>query len=162
MIEGSIAVFPNNIVEVLATNLKFIDAEVPVVKRRLYATDAVQAIGVSAAMWTPDQASYEMRGPQFSGIPTISRYDVGIMCMVRDMDQERGGRAHAELTKHVQRMVMGDPVLGDSLRALVSNLYGLPERLKRWHIENTRFLSEELDKEFTYLSTTTVRFETET
>jgi hypothetical protein len=163
MIEGSIALFPNNIVAVLADNLEYLDRpDVPVLRRRLYSTDPVQCIGVTAALWTPDHSSYEMRGPAYSGIPTISRYDVTVQCMIRDMDQEKGMRAHAELTKRAQKLIMGDPVLRDSLHALSSDLYGVVERLKKWHIENSRFLAEEVSGEFIYLSTSTVRLETET
>jgi hypothetical protein len=163
MIEGSIAVFPNNIVVILSTNLEFIDKpDTPVIKRRLYSTDPESAIGVAAAIWTPDQTSYEMRGPSLAGVATIQRYDITIQCMIRDMDQVRGLMRHAELTKRVQKFVMGDPTLLGSLRGLASTLYGVPETLKKWHIENTRYLSEEVEGEYVNLSTTTVRFETET
>lgn len=162
MIEGSIAVFPNNIVEALAVNLNFIDADTPVKKRRLYSTDPTSCIGVAAALWTPDQGSYEMRGPALAGVPTIQRYDLGVQCMIRDMEEERGGRRHAELTKRVQKFIMGDPQLRAALLALVSNLYAVPEQLKKWRIENTRYLAEEVSGEHIYLSTTTVRVETET
>jgi hypothetical protein len=164
-ITGNLSVFPNNIVQLLAVNLDFVDPDITVIRRRLYSTDPVQAIGVSAFQWAPDAGSYEMRGPDLAGLATINRYDINVQCMVRDMDQERGGAAHAELTALSRRMVVGDSTLGASLRALVSNLYGVPERLKRWHIQNTRYLSEEVEgpvSEFVYLSTTTVRFETET
>ena len=162
MFEGNIAVFPNNIVEVLSTNLAFIDVDVPVIKRRLYSTDPVQAIGCAAAMWTPDQSSYEMRGPALAGVPTIQRYDIGIQGMVRDMDESRGMRAHAELANRLQRFIMGDAVLRGALHALTSNLYGVQESLKKWHIEATRYMAEEVKGQHIYLSTTTVRFETET
>ena len=164
-IEGNLSIFPNNIVQLLFVNLKFIDTDLTVIRRRLYSTDPVQAVGVSAFQWTPNEGSYEMRGPDLAGVATLNRYDVNVQCMIRDMDQERGGAAHAELTALARRLVMGDSTLGVSLRALVSNLYGVPERLKRWHIQNTRYLSEEVEgtpSEFVYLSTTTVRFETET
>jgi hypothetical protein len=162
MIEGVNSVFPNNIMLVLGNQLAFIDTDVEIIRRRLYSTDPVQCIGVTAFMWTPDQTSYEMRGPQYAGVPTISRYDVTVQCMIRDMDEPRGMRAHAELTKRVQKFVMGDPVLRDSLRGLVSDLYGVREQLKQWRIENSRFLAEEVSGEFIYLSTTTIRLETET
>jgi hypothetical protein len=165
VIEGNASVFPNNIVTIMAVNFEFIDPDVPVIKRRLYSTDPPQSIGVSAFQWNPDEASYEMRGDALRGVATINRYDVNFQCMIRDLDQERGGAAHAELTALVRRMVQGDPTLGASLRALVSNLYGVPERLKMWRIQSTRYLSEEVEgtpSEFVYLSTTTVRFETET
>ncbi len=162
MIEGSIAVFPNNIVEVLATNLAFIDVDVPVIKRRLYATDPVQAIGCTAAMWTPEQSSYELRGPALAGVPTLQRYDIAIQGMIRDMDETRGMRAHAELVNRLQKFVMGDADLRVALHALVSTLYGVSESLKKWHIEASRYMSEEVEGQHIYLSTTTVRFETET
>jgi hypothetical protein len=162
---GNLSVFPNNIVEVLATNLQFIDTDLTVVKRRVYSTDPPQTVGASSFIWQPDEGSYEFRGPDLAGVPTISRYDVNVQCMIRDLDQIRGGAAHAELTALARRMVLGDSTLGGSLRALVSNIYGVPERLRRWHIQSTRYLSEEVEgpqSEFVYLSTTTVRFETET
>jgi hypothetical protein len=162
-IEGSSALFPNNIVLVLADNLEFLDnPDTPVLKRRLYSTDPVSCIGVTAFMWTPDQSSYEMRGPAYAGVPTISRYDVTVQCMIRDMEEERGLRKHAELTKRVQKFIMGDATLRGSLHALTSSLYGINERLKKWHIENSRYLAEEVSGEFIYLSTSTVRLETET
>jgi len=162
MIEGNIAVFPNNIVEVCAVNMKFIDTDIPVIKRRLYSTDPVQCLGVAAQMWTPDPQSYEMRGPAMAGVATISRYDLQFQAMIRDMDEERGMRAHAELTTRLQRFIMGDSMLRGALHGLSSNLYGVHESLKKWTIENSRYLSEEVSGEHIYLSTTTVRYETET
>lgn len=164
-LEGNISVFPNNIVQMLWTNFKFIDPDLTVIRRRVYSTDPPQTLGVSSFMWQPDTGSHEMRGPGLEGLATVNRYDVNVQCMIRDMDQERGGAAHAELTALARRMVVGDSALGTGLRALSSSLYGVPERLKRWSIQNTRYLSEEVEgaqSEFVYLSTTTVRFETET
>lgn len=162
---GNLSVFPNNIVQMLATNFRFIDPDLTIVRRRVYSTDPPQTLGVSAFQWNPDTGTYEMRGPGLENLATVNRYDVNFQCMVRDLDQERGGAAHAEMTALARRMVVGDSALGTGLRALVSNLYGVPERLKRWTIQNTRYLSEEVEgtpSEFVYLSTTTVRFETET
>jgi hypothetical protein len=162
MIEGINSVFPNNIVVTMADQMHYLDTDIPIHKRRLYATDEIQCIGITPFVWTPDQASYEMRGPQYAGIPTIQRYDITIQCLIRNMDQIKGMMQHAELTKRVQKFIMGDPVLRDSLHGLTSDLYGVIERLKKWQLENSRFLAEEVSGEFIYLSTSTVRLETET
>lgn len=160
MIEGTSAVFPNNAVILIADALAVIDEDVPVHKRRLYSTDEVQCIGIHAGTWNPNNESYEMTGqPQ---MPTVQYYELTLMALVKDMDEEQGMLAHAELTKLCHKSVMRDSALRASLRGLSSDLYGERERLLRWSIQTTRYLSEEVNREFIYLSTSSIRLETET
>lgn len=160
MIEGANAVFPNNVVILMGDALKEIDEDVPVYRRRLYSTDDVQAIGIFAQQWMPRDDSYEMQGTQ--GMPTVQVYEITLMCLVKDMDEEVGMMAHAELTKLAHKTIMRDSILRDSLRGLHTDLYGERERLLNWRIETARYLSEEVGGEFIYLSTSTIRLETET
>lgn len=160
MIEGNAEVFPNNVVILMSDALTTIDEEVPVHRRRLYSTDEVQCIGVHAAQWLPVTDSYEMQGEP--GLPPLQIYEITMQALVKDMDEEVGMMAHAELTKRCHKTVMRDPALRASLRGLTSDLYGERERLRKWSIENARYLSEEVRGEFIYLSTSTIRLETET
>lgn len=160
MIDGKTDVFPNNAVILMGDALKAIDEDVPVHRRRLTSLDEVQCIGIFAQQWMPRDDSYEMQGTQ--GMPTVQIYEISLMCLVKDMDEEVGMMAHAELTKLAHKTIMRDSILRDSLRALRTDLYGERERLLNWRIETARYLSEEVGREFIYLSTSTVRLETET
>lgn len=157
---GNSEAFPNNAVILTSDRLKTLDVEVPVFRRRLYNTDPHQCIGITPATWAPDVDSYEMRG-NGSLRPTINRYNLAIQAKVTDMDDERGLLAHAEMSQAVRNMIMGDAVLRSTLQSLRSTLYGVTESVRAWTVESQRYMSEEASGLWTFLSTLSVRLETE-
>jgi hypothetical protein len=152
--------FPYNAVDLFALRMSLIDPDIFVAKRRLYSTDPVQSIGVSAALWSPDQASYEMRGA-FSAEPLVQRYDIGIQVLIKDSDEERGIAVMSKLCQMVRAIILTDIPLQESLRSLSSTLYGVAERTLRWSVPSQRYLSQELSGQFVYLSQIQVQLETE-
>jgi hypothetical protein len=152
--------FPYNAVTLLAARFQMIDTDLFVCKRKLYTTDPAQAIGVSAALWSPDPQSYQMRGT-LSTEPSIQRYEINVQALVKDTDEENGIAVSSKLSKIVRGIILTDVPLRDSLRSLSSTLYGVTERTLRWSIPAQRYLSQELSGQFVYLSTIQVQLETE-
>lgn len=169
MIEADDAVFPNNVVEILATRFDMIDPAVDpaprlyVVRRPLRNSDPVQAIGVFATQWRGDDESIEIRGSADPGPgePTIQRYTFGVQAFVRDMDEERGLKAHSVLAKMIRSMLYRDAPLRVGLASLSSELMNEVETTKLWGIGQTRYLSNEISGEWLYLSTLEFWLETE-
>lgn len=152
--------FPYNFVDMMAFRFSMIDDDLFVCKRRLYTTDPAQAVGVFADVWAPDQQSYEMRG-DLASEPTRQYYDIMVQCMIKDTDEERGIAVTSKLSKIIRGIMLTDVPLRDSLRTLVTDLYGVRERTLRWSVPAQRFLSQELQGQFIFLSTVQVRVETE-
>ena len=160
MIEADETVFPNNIVEHVALRLSLIDAEVPVYRRPLRATDSPQAFGVTAAQWAPVKESMEMRGTN-SGLETLSRYLVTIQGIVLDMDEDRGLAAHSTMSMMIRNIVYRDGLFVQGLAELTSTLLGVTERTQRWGIQQQRFFSNDINGQWIYLSNLEFWLETE-
>lgn len=166
MITADQPVFPNVAIDVIAYRAKLLDpaGDLAVHKRPLLDTDEVQAIGIFGALWTPTQESLEMRGSARPGPqePTLSRYSIAIQGFVKDMDQERGAAAHSVLSKLILAMLYRDEPLRVGLAGLSATVLGSTETLLRWGVTTQRFLNNELDAEWLYLSTVECWLETET
>lgn len=166
MIEASDAVFPNNAVKVVSERFKLLDpaGDVQVFRRPLEVSDPVQSIGVFPTLWTPTQDSVEMRGSSSPGPqePTIQRYTLTIQAFVKDADEERGLSAHSVLSKYILAMLYRDEPLRLGLAQLSYSMLGVTEKTRRWGISTQRFVNNELDAEWLYLSTVECWLETET
>lgn len=165
MIEESVAVFPNNVVNLLAIRFDMVDEDITVVRRPLRMTDPVQSIAVYSTMWAPDAESMELRGIGHPGPsePTVQRYAFAIQAFVKDMEEERGLSAHSVLSKILLAILYRDQPLRVGLGALTSEIMGVRERVLRWGIASQRFLNNELgESEWLYLSTIEFYVDTET
>lgn len=162
MIEPSDLVFPNNAVKLISDRLATIDSDLFITKRPLRNTDPVQSIGVTAASWTPEEDSMEMKGVFTGSEPTISRYAITVQAFVRNTSEVEGLATHATLSRLVRTMLYRDTSLAVGLRTLsvVSGSY--QETLRRWGIRNQRYFSNELNAQWLYLSTLDFWLETET
>lgn len=154
--------FPNNVVVVLAERAKLLDPDLFVFKRPLRKTDPTQSIGFSAAMWSPDEDSKEMRGSALGQEPTISRYSVSVQAFVKHTVEEEGLGIHATLSKMVRTMLYRDTPLAVALRSLSEPAGPYTEKMMRWGIQTQRYFSNELNADWLYLSTLEFWFETET
>jgi hypothetical protein len=163
MITTSTVVFPNNVVDLVATRLDAIDTDLFTIKRPLRPTDPNQSIGVFAALWTPDDDSYEMKAakPGLSE-PSIQRYQITVQAFIKDMDEERGLAVHSVLSKMVRSVLYRDEPLRVGLIALATTISGSTERTKRWQILTQRFVANEVQGSWLYLSTLDFLLETET
>jgi hypothetical protein len=156
--------FPGNIVQVLIPNLRTLDPDVQVVSRPIRTTDDVQCIGVFISDWIPDEGSIEMRAYSKPGLsfPTLSSYEVTIQGLVVDTEEERGIATHSALAKRIRLAVAVDPALRVALAALTSPFGTQTERVQRWGVPRQRYLVNELNGTWFYLSETEFRLTTET
>lgn len=159
MIEPIEAVFPNNIIKLLADNSQTLDADLAVFRRPLRSSDPNQAIGVFPAMWQPVEGSQEM-GRVNPGEPTMQTYSVGMQSFVKDGDEIVGLMRHSALSHMVRTMLYRTPAVRVGLPQLSYTTGGVTERVMRWGVRNQRFLSNEVTGSWLYLSTLEVWAET--
>lgn len=163
MINAATPVFPANVVDLISARAAFLDADLFIARRPLRESDPVQAVGIFGSQWYPDEESYEMRGaPAGRHEPTLQNYMIGVQAFVKDMDEERGLAAHSVLSKMIRAMLYRDEPLRVGLAALSVTMSGSTERAKRWGIRSQRFVSNELQGSWLYLSTLEFWLETET
>ena len=161
MIGLTVPGFPNNIVTVLKEHFEAIDPDVPVLTRPIQKGDPIQCWGIVAALWTPDEESWEFRGgPVLSG-PTINRYLIGVQCFNQDMDQERGLSVSARMAGIARNTLSRSTDVHVALGALTSTEQGFTERFRRSSVQGQRFLSNEIDGYFYHLSNLEFLVETE-
>jgi hypothetical protein len=173
MIDVTVPVFPNNVVELLAIRfgtVGVIDPEpdpaqrVYIYKRPLRPSDAFQSIGIAPVTWMPDENSYEIKGGPMPGPsePTLQRYQINVQAFVRDADETHGLAVHSVLSGTVRSILYRDTPLRVGLGALVTVLSGVTERYKRHGIRLQRYLADEVEGNWVYLSTVEFWIETET
>lgn len=154
--------FPNNAVDLIYTRAASIDSELERFRRPLRPDDPQQSFGVYAALWTPDEESNEMRGSR-AHEPTLQRYTVMVQAFVKDGDEERGLAIHSVLSSRVRAMLYRDTPLRVGFGALSWSDAGNPatEHARRWGIRNQRFMSNEVQGSWLYLSSIEFWLETE-
>lgn len=162
MITNDEAVFPNNVVAILKTRTQLLDSDLFLCSRPLRSSDPVQSVGIFPAFWNPDEQSYETIGASAPGEPTLQTYQISIQALVKDMDEERGLAVHSVLSAMIRSMLYRDALLRVGLGALSVTMDGNTERAQRWGIRTQRFLSNELEGSWIYLSTLDFWLETET
>lgn len=157
------AVFPNNIIQEIKTQVQLLDVDLFVISRPLRNSDPSQSVGVTASMWTPDSESLEMKGiPLGQQEPTLQRYITNIQAFIKNMDEEAGISEHATLSNMLRRMLYSDSTLRVQLGSLVWTDGVKTERAQRWGILNQRFVSNEISGEWLYLSNLEFWLETQT
>lgn len=163
MIDATEPVFPNNAVALIKIALQTIDADLRIYGRPLRSSDPAQSIGVFPQLWQPDEQSYEMRGgPEGPSEPTLSRYQIAVQGFIKDLDEERGLATHSVLSKQIRTTLYRNSPLMVALRMLAVTMNGSTERTQRCGVMTARYLSNEIDGNFLYLSTLDFFLETET
>lgn len=170
MISAEIPVFPNNVVEIVALGAQLIDDDpntgIEVFKRPLRPTDPTQCVGVYGSLWTPQDDSIEMKGLPFASPgpeePTIQRYTLAIQGMVKDAEEDRGLFTHSVLAKLLRSMLYRDADVRVALSTLSVTMDGSSERTSRWGLGQARYLNNEIQGSWIYLSTLEFWLETET
>ena len=163
MITSEEAVFPNNLVECVALRLGLLDPDLFVTRRPLRETDPNQSIGVFGALWTPHQDSLEMKGKLSPGSsePTFGRYVVTIQAFIKDTDDERGLATHSVLSALIRAILYRDEPLRDLIANLSVEVLGIKEVARRWGITQQRFLNNELESSWLFLSSIELWVDTE-
>ena len=161
MITADEPIFPNNVVALLKVALAGIDPDVSVFGRPLRPSDPAQSIGVFGQLWDPDEESIEMAGA-FPGEPTLQRYQLSIQSLVKHGDEEVGQAIHSILSNRVRGVLYRNQALRVALGNLSAVDSGVIESMRRWGVSVQRYLSNEIDQEWVYLSTLEFWIETET
>lgn len=161
MITGNEVVFPNNVVSLFAVKLGTIDADMTVVTRPLHRTDPDQSIGVYAQIWEPDEDSYEMGHIVGGAEPTISRYQIAVQAMIKAGSEEQGLAVHSVLSKRIRTVLYRDTALQVALRSLVVTDGSSTERFMRGIIRTQRYMNDDIQGVFVFVSTLDYSIETE-
>lgn len=161
MILADESVFPNNIVDLVATRASLLDSDLFVIKRPLRNTDPNQSVGVFASQWLPNDESKEFLGQGYATQPPLSMYRVAVQAFVKHMDEVEGLNTHAVLSRMIRSMLYTDQPLRVALSSLSSSLDVTTEHAQRWGITQQRFFSNELGGEWLYLSILEFWLETE-
>ena len=154
------AVFPNNVVVLLAEAFTAVDEDAVVFTRPLRPSDPSYSIGVYGALWTPNDDSYEMRGSE-PPEPTIGEYQIGIQTMIKDGDTERALATGSIFSKRVRTMLYRNNPLRVALGSLYVQDAGFTERMKRQRIRTQRFMSNDVEGQFVFISVLDYSIETE-
>jgi hypothetical protein len=172
MIDASQTVFPNNVADILFTRFSVIidpdtvdpNQRVAVLRRALRPTDPNQAVGISPVDWMPNEESKEMMGQVVPGPsePTLQTYFYNIQTLVKDTDEVRGLAIHSILGTRARAILYRDMPLRVGLASLQVDLDGVTEQLKRYGVRAQRYVSNELQGNFLYVSTIEFWVETET
>jgi hypothetical protein len=171
MIDATQVVFPNNVAEVLWTRYAvIIDPEpdptkrVAIFRRPLRPTDPNQAVGIAPSDWMPKEESKEIRGVQVPGTvePTLQTYYYNIQTLVKDTDEVRGLAIHSILGTRARSILYRDEPLRVGLASLEVQLDGATERLKTYGVRAQRYLTNDIQGTFLFVSTIEFWVETET
>lgn len=163
MIDDSIEVFPNNVASLVAARIQMLDSDLVVVGRPPRDSDGTQVVGVFPMTWTPNEDSFEMSNPIVAAHEaTLNRYLIGVMSFVKDTDEQKGIRVHSVLAKLIRTILYRDPALAVGLGALSVTMLGSTERIQRRGIQVQRFLANEVDQVFMFVSSAEYFVETET
>jgi len=147
--------FPNNVVEVLSDEFGSIENLQYVLKRPLNSTDPDMSIGIYALDWVPQ--SFEIG--QYE--PVLATYHYALQAFVKHANEEEGILKHTLLSKLVRSMLYRETSIRVRLGALSETSLGIKERTQRWGVRQQRFISNELEGQFLFLSTMELWLETE-
>lgn len=160
----TIDVFPSNVISLVAARMHQKWPSTDIKMRALRVSDRVNAIGIFPSDWTPDPDSYEMQqpiNPSPAGHPTIQSYLISFQAFVKDMEAERAIRIHSLMSKAIRSLLYHDVPLALGLQSLRVEMDGITEVIQRRHIGRQKYLSNEIDGSWLYLSTLQYMIETE-
>jgi hypothetical protein len=153
-------VFPNNVVYCLTQVLPGIDPDATVYNRPLRPTDPNYGLGVYATLWQPDENSYEI-GHSVPGEATLTTYQIGVQTLIKDSDTERALAIGSIFTKRVRSVIYRNAPLRVALGSLSVADGTSVERMQRWGIRNQRFMSNDIEGKFVFISVLDLWMETE-
>jgi hypothetical protein len=152
-------VFPDNACALIAARIpSVVDADIQVFRRQLRPTDPVQCVGVFPITYVTNDQSTEIRSVQ----PTLNRYGVVVQSLVKEYNEEDGISIHSILSYRLRSMFYRDAPLHAGLTTLSVTMNNGMERMQRRGITTQRYMSNEVQKVFTFTSWLEVWLETET
>jgi hypothetical protein len=164
-------VFPNNVVKCLGIVMPSLGDpnELFVIKRPLRPTDPNKSVGIYSTLWQPNEDSYEMGHNNLlgqpvgamPGEPTLSQYQIGIQTLVKHSDTEAALAISSILNKRIRAVLYRN----DPLRLALGSLYVQDstsrESMKRWGVRSQRYMSNEIEGKFVFVSVLDFWIETE-
>lgn len=138
--------FPTNVIDVLHPLMEQLDGIKHVYKRQIEPVDPDSSLGLTYFDWTPEDLELGGFGP------TLSTYRFGAQVMVKHTNEEDGTRLHVELATRVRRAFWQDLSVRAALSALVVEDGDWKERVQRWGVTQQRFASDQVDRQFLFLS----------
>lgn len=147
-------VFVNEIAKALQDHLP----DCAVVPRPLGAEDVSMSIGVFTQDWNADEDTYVMG--QFE--PVEASYVIRVQCMVKALNHSDGRRAHSNLAKAIRVILYRDTTLQLRLRESSEELLSSIERVNKFAVTRTEFLSGRAGTNFMFMATTYIRIGTST
>lgn len=151
----SLLPFPDNAIEVLATQLAMVEGVDQVLTRLMEPTDPNGALSITCDVWEPE----EMQVGSF--FPASGTYKLMLAHMVKNTDGEEGNRTHRMVAKALRLMLYRDLNLRVALAELSEGVDPI-ERILTWSVASQRFGSTEITGQFVYLSVTELNIHTET
>lgn len=150
--------FPNNVTIALQNSFQSQLSGLNVFLRPLRTSDPNVSIGIFVMDWNPTEMEIGNPGP------TISQYLYNIQAFVKDGDEQRGLRGHATLSKRVRSVLYRSVPTRLALGALsvTDPELGSTERYQRSGVRQQRFVNNQIQGQFLYLSTMEFWLETET
>lgn len=144
-------IYPMNVVDEVAVSLdQYLDDVVEVLKRPLRPMDPYRCVGIFPTTNEVVQNSLELGGDE----PTLQRYNYRVQYLCRHADEVVGRRQYAVDTKIVKTILYRDQALRVRLAALNDESLGFQERFKQFIIGTQRYLNNEINGQFMYLSVT--------
>lgn len=119
-----------------------------VVGRPLRNVDADGAVGVVAVDWLP--GDFVIGQP----MPAVATYLFSLQALRKFASEEEGITAHYGLAKNVLRMLYGDTTFRVLFGDLTETSAGYLERVQLWGVRQQRYLANEINGQFMFLSVT--------
>lgn len=163
MIDADTLCFPNNVVDVIAQRaLDTLGLDGGVIKVPVDTGSPDETVAIIPATWEPTGYAEMGKKPnQFEN--SLQTYSIMIQTLISDMDEERAIRRHSLLSTMVRRMLYRDPVLLGALTGLrVETDDGIVEATMKYGVRSQRFLVNQKDGSFQYLSVIQFDLETQT
>ena len=152
-------IYPMNVVDEVAVSLEeYLDDEVVILKRPLRPSDPYRSVGIFPTTNDVVAGSLEIGG---NGEPTLQQYMYRIQNLCRHADEVLGRRQYAVDTKIIKTILYRDPALRLRLAALNDVSLGFQERFQKFTVGTQRYINNELNGQFMYLSVTEFSVETE-
>lgn len=139
--------FPANIVQALKETIGASPAIDVCVGRPLRTIDVNASLGIYAVDWTAK--NYILGQDETND----SEYHIRIQVLIKHAQEDEGLVQHSMLSKYVRAMVVRDATTRQRLAALSETSMGITERFQKAQVRTQRFLSNEIQGEFLFLST---------
>lgn len=155
---------PWSVVEIATTRFEeLLNTEVTpraILSRQLRPTDPARSISFYPVDVVPDLESMEIDGagpPE----PTIQRYSYRAQVLIKHSNEVEGRALYSQDAKFLLAILYRDTELRLRLAAIQESLLGSLERFKKLGVVRQRYLNNEFQGTFIYLSTTDLWVETE-